>query len=243
MNFNQIENKMKTALMERSKDRSCFINNATGNLLSYNDKKYIITCRHVADEFFSNSDGNVLLRGNKKISKSDLKYVTRTSNSIDIAIIEILKCDAKLIFYTTEDFEIIDNFNQSDDDKTSFFVFGYPSQLKYEKDGNEFILWMSYLTLMNKSISSTKDFLYLDYPTESEMNIISERDLKTILPEARGLSGAFIFKIKIFKEEKAKLWLPSLAKIVAIQSTWNKKSWLKGCNTKYLFDQLDQQYS
>jgi len=240
MNFDQIENTMKTALMERSKIRSCFINDSTGNLFSYKDKRYIITCRHVADDFFSNNKQYVLLRNNKKISKDDLKYTARTNKSIDIAVIEILKHNNIYEFYTMEDFEIIDDFARSAFSQTSFFIFGYPEQLKFKKDKKEYILWMSYLTTINESISSTQEYLYLDYPRESEKNIITEKGIKTILPKAPGLSGAFIFRIDCFQEQKDKLWLPSFAKIIAIQSSWNERNWLRGCNTKYLFKLLDK---
>ena len=69
MNFDQIEKSMKTALMERSKLRSCYMNDSTGNLISYKDKKYIVTCRHVADDFFNSNKPYVLLRDNKKYLK------------------------------------------------------------------------------------------------------------------------------------------------------------------------------
>ena len=242
MNFDEIENSMKSALMERSKIRSCFINESTGNLFGYNDKKYIITCRHVADDFFMNKKQYVLLRDNKKIFKDELKYFARTNEHIDIAVIEILKQDDVTNYYTIEDFELINDFNQAGIEETSYFIFGYPAQLTFEKDTREFILWMSYLTTKSESISSTTDFLYLDYTRESEKNIITEKGIKTILPKAGGLSGAFIFKVESFKEQKEKLWLPSVAKIVAIQSSW-KTNWLKGCNTKYLFELLDRDYA
>ena len=80
MDINEIETSMKSALMERSKIRSCFINKSTGNLFSYNNKMYLITCRHVADEVDS--------------------------------------------FYTRDDFELIEDFNQIGIDTTSFFIFG-----------------------------------------------------------------------------------------------------------------------
>lgn len=238
MNFDQIENTMKTALMERSKLRTCYINDSTGNLLSYNNKKYIITCRHVADDFFNKKMPYVLLRDNKKIYTKNLIYQSRTNGELDIAIIEIIGHDEINYLYTKEDFEIIDDFSQNLNKKISYFIFGYPFQLKYEDNGKEIILWMSYLTVKNMLVLSTKDFIYLDYQRESEKNIIVEKGLKTILPKASGLSGAFIFKIEQFKEDKSILWLPSIAKIVAIQSGWNEKSWLKGSNTKHLFELL-----
>ena len=240
MNFDQIEKSMKTALMERSKLRSCYINDSTGNLISYKDKKYIVTCRHVADDFFNSNKPYVLLRDNKKIFKENLNYYGKTNKEIDIAIIEILEHGEISHFYTIEDFEITNDFSHISNNKLSYFVFGYPFQLKYEDNGKEIILWMSYLTLKSKSISSTPDFIYLDYERENEKNIIVEKGLKTILPKAPGLSGAFIFKIKQFAEDNNTLWLSSFAKIIAIQLGWNKKSWLKGSNTKHLFELLNK---
>lgn len=242
MNFDEIESSMKSALMERSKLRSCFINESTGNLVGYNDKKYIITCRHVTDDFFSSQKKYVLLRDNKKILKDELKYFAKTNEQIDIAVIEILNQDEVTNFYTSEDFEFICDFNQTTTNKTSYFIFGYPAQLTFEKDGREFILWMSYLTLKSQFISSTQDFLYLDYERESEKNIITEKKIKTTLPQPYGLSGAFIFKVEMFQEKKGKLWLPSIAKIVAIQSS-REANWLKGSNIKYLFELLDREYA
>jgi len=61
---------------------------------------------------------------------------------------------------------------------------------------------MSYLTLKSESISSTQDFLFLDYEREGEKNIITEKGIKTILPKPYGLSGAFIFKVEMFQEKK-----------------------------------------
>ena len=201
VNFDQIENSMKSALMERSKIRSCFINDSTGNLLYYDNNKYIITSRHVADDFFSNNTKYVLLRNNKKIYKENLEYVAKTNLTIDIAVIKIVDYEELTEFYTIDDFDFINDFNLADFHQASFFIFGYPTQLKYEKDNKEFILWMSYLTLKKESVSSTEDFLYLDYPRDSEKNILSENKIKTILPKAPGLSGAFIFRINTFHEK------------------------------------------
>jgi hypothetical protein len=240
MKIDQIETTMKTALMERSKLRSCHINDSTGNLLSYNNKKYIITCRHVADDFFNKKRPYVLLRDNKRIYTENLIYQSCTNKELDIAVIEIIKQDQINYFYTKDDFEIIDDFSQILNNNISYFIFGYPFQLKYEEDGKDFILWMSYLTVKNKTVSSTQDFIFLDYQRESEKNIIVEKGLKTILPKAHGLSGAFIFKIEQFKEDNITLWSPSFAKIIAIQMGWNKKSWLKGSNTKHLFELLNK---
>ena len=236
MNFDQIEETMKIALMEHCKIRSCFINDSTGNMVTYNNKKYIITCRHVADDFFSNDCQYVLLRDNNKIFKSDLSYVNKTDEDIDIAVIEILNYDKHIECYKIHDFELIEDFSTPDYSESSFFIFGYPAQLKYDKNGNEYILWMSYLTLKSEAKSSTQDYLYLKYPRESDKNILNESKIKTILPKAPGLSGAFIFVIKTFHETNSELWLPSYAKIVAIQSSWNQRDWLKGCNTKYLLE-------
>ena len=99
---------------------------------------------------------------------------------------------------------------------------------------------MSYLTVKNKSVASDEKFLYLDYPREGGNTIINESGLKTILSKAPGLSGAFIFQINTFINVKTEIWEPSISKIVAVQSSWNKKNWLKGCNIKFLVELLEK---
>lgn len=74
---------------------------------------------------------------------------------------------------------------------------------------------------------------YISITTEIlKKNILIEKELKTILPKAPGLSGALIFKID--KIDNKEIWYPSFAKAIAIQSTWNGESWIKGSNIKYL---------
>ena len=71
------------------------------------------------------------------------------------------------------------------------------------------------------------------------MSILRENKIKTILPKANGLSGAFIFLVETFKEDNKTIWQPALAKVIAIQSTWNEKDWIKGINIKYLIELLE----
>lgn len=236
MNDGLLENTTHTALTDRIKPKICSINDAVGNILRYKGKFYIVTCKHVADDFFSQNHHYIILRGNNRIYSDRLKYITSTSNLIDIALIEILDSSQITEYFEEDDIEIIDDYGNNEFENSVFFIFGFPEQLYFNKDGKQYIPWMSYMTIKSKNKKSDNNFIYLDYEINVEKNIINDKKLKTILPKAPGLSGAFIFKIDRF--EKKDLWYPSFAKAIAVQSAWNKKSWIKGSNIKFLFQLL-----
>ena len=232
-----LDNVTHTALTERMKSKICSINDAVGNILRFRGKLFIVTCKHVADDFFNQNRPYIILRNNTRIYSNQLKYISSTTDSIDIAIIEILNTNMIDDCFEENDLLILSDF-KSEFKNSLFFIFGFPEQLYFQKEGKEFIPWISYMTLKSNSKESNESFLYLDYDINSEKNIINEKELKTRLPKAPGLSGAFIFKIDKF--DKNEIWYPSFAKAIAIQSTWNKKSWIKGTNVKYLFQLLDK---
>jgi len=98
---------------------------------------------------------------------------------------------------------------------------------------------MSYMTIKSKNRKSEENFIYLDYEVKKEQKIIHEKEIKSLLPKAPGLSGAFIFKLDRFEGGKNELWHPSFAKAIAVQSSWDEKSWIKGSNIKYLYQLLN----
>ena len=110
MNTDDIEEIMKTASIERIKVRTCYINSGTGHFLEYNQKKYIVTCRHVADDFFNKQDQYVLLPNNKKLFQYNLKYLDTTSEAIDIALIEVLESNDITKCFTIDDIEVLNDF-------------------------------------------------------------------------------------------------------------------------------------
>jgi len=239
MNDRLLHNTTHTALTERMKPKICAINDAVGNIFRYRQKLYIVTCKHVADDFFSQNHQYIILRGNSRIYRDNLKYIASTNSAIDIALIEILHSSQVSEYFEEDDLEIIDDYDNKEIENAVFFIFGFPEQLYFNKDGKQYIPWMSYMTIKSKNKKSDGNFIYLDYEVNNEKNIINEKKLKSILPKAPGLSGAFIFKVDRFEGEKNELWKPSIAKAIAIQSTWNEKSWIKGSNIKYLYKLLN----
>jgi hypothetical protein len=232
MNIRLLDNVTHTALIERMKQKICLLNDAVGNLFKFNNKLFIVTCKHVADGFFHQNNPYIILRDNTRIYSENLKYVASSNDSIDIALIEILNRKQINEYFETFDLQIIEDFNNSELENSVFFIFGFPKQLHFSKDEKEYIPWMSYMTIKSKNVKSDTDFLYLDYDRNSEKNILIEKELKTILPKAPGLSGALIFRID--RIDNKEIWHPSLAKAIAIQSTWNGENWIKGSNIKCL---------
>jgi len=60
------------------------------------------------------------------------------------------------------------------------------------------------------------------------------------LPAALGLSGSFILKMRQFEGPKTQMWLPSFTKIIAVQQSWDKKSFVKGSNAKHVLTLLQE---
>lgn len=239
MNDRMLRNTTHTALTERMKPKICAINDAVGNIFRHKNKFYIVTCKHVADDFFSQNYQYIIIRGNSRIYSDKLKYVASINSVIDIALIEILYSSQISEYFEEDDLEIINDYGVHEFENSVFFIFGFPEQLYFNKNGKQYIPWMSYSTIKSKNKISDENFIYLDYETNSEKNIINEKELKTFLPKAPGLSGAFIFKVDRFEGEKNELWYPSFAKAIAVQSTWNEKSWIKGSNIKFLYQLLN----
>jgi len=154
MNDRLLHNTTHTALTERMKPKICSINDAVGNILRYRQKLYIVTCKHVADDFFSQNHQYIILRGNSRIYTDNLKYIASTNSEIDIALIEILHSSQVSEYFEEDDFEIIDDYNNKEIENTVFFIFGFPEQLYFNKDGKQYIPWMSYMTIKSKDKKS-----------------------------------------------------------------------------------------
>jgi len=234
MKIEEIHRVLNKALAERIKSRVCLINDSVGNIYKYKDKLYIITCKHVADNLFYKKEQYILLHGNERISSKDLRYITSTTDIYDIALIQILNTNSIKDFYEESDLNIIQNYNEYDFRNSVFFILGFPSQLVFYKEAKEFLLWMSYMTTLSKEESSDDNFIYLKYERDSEHNFLNDKNITTKLPLAPGLSGSFIFKID--RPNDNKIWYPSSSRAIAIQTSWNKKSWLKGSNLIKLID-------
>lgn len=219
--------------------KTCYIGNGTGNLLGYKNKVYIVTCRHIADDIFNEKDFEVILQGNLKVRKEKLSYKNRTTSEVDIGLIEILGRELKFDFYTIDNYEFIEDFTKADFNRSNFFLLGYPDNLSFKKENEKYLMHLSYMTLLKKDKPITKDFLYVDYNKLVETNRIIETELDYKLPHPGGMSGSFLFQVKIFEGDQEKIWSPSNIKIVGIQQSWDRiGNWIKCSNIKYLKELL-----
>ncbi len=237
----QLDRQTRHALNLWVKSRSCYVRAiGTGNLLRYDGRVFIATCRHVADEFFQMQSGRyIILQKNKRIYDKQLRYAAFTDDETDIGIIEVIgECELPAA-YEFKDFELIDDFSAYSFDNTNLVVCGYPSQLKDERENGVYNMPMSYHTIPYSKKPSDKDFLYCAYPMELE-NIETSSGSKIKLPRAPGLSGSFVLKVTRYLGEQEKIWTPNLAKVIAMQIKWDFKNYLKGSNIKHMFTLLDK---
>ena len=195
-----INNEINNALTERVRARICEISDGTGNIINYNGKIYIVTCKHIADDFFKDNNSYVILRNNDRIYKKQLKYYNHTKDYLDIALISVLDTNLVKDCFELQDFDAIDDFSKHSFSETNLFICGFPSQISFTKNSQKNILYFSYGTIISDTKPSDENFIYLSYNRESESNITRE-GLVTKLPKAPGLSGAFIFKVETFRGE------------------------------------------
>ena len=143
------------------------------------------------------------------------------------------------IILKKKDIEIIPNYREYNFENSFLFIYGFPYTKHFFKDDKEYITYISYADKLSKDKEPNEQFIYFEYDTTRERSIVGSEKLKTTLPDPRGLSGAFIFKIDRFDGEKDKIWYSELvAKAIAVQISWNKKSRLRGSNIKYLYELL-----
>jgi len=228
----EIEQQAFNSLTEYAKSRMCLVASiGTGNLVSINDKKYIITCKHVADDFFNMKSPVITLKSNKKIELDKLNYVG-SLNIYDVAVIEILDNTIQDLFYELSDFNFISDFSKHNLDGDDLHLCGFPFSLSLESDSSRWRLWFSYLTIpiLNKT---EKDFIYCDYPIDAEPSKF-KGNYKTKLPPPQGLSGSFVHLISSSNISKDDIWSLRFVKVIAMQISWNTKNHLKCVNMSHI---------
>lgn len=238
-----LDKEARHGLTERAKTRMCSVGGVgTGNVLKIENRFFITTCRHVADIYFKQQRPYIILYGNERVNIEKLQYIARTENKYDIAIIEVVEDRKMQAWYERDDFELIDDFRACSFEKTNFFVCGFPEHLSYENEKGIFRMWMSYMTLPHDEKKATEDFIFGKYPMDRD-DLVTYEGLRTKLPRAPGLSGAFIYKVSQFTGGKDELWSPAHAKVIAMQTSWNTKNWIKGTNIKHMISLLDKALS
>jgi len=238
MDAETLHNQAFDALSQFMRDRMCLIDHGTGNLFSARGKLYVATCHHVAASFFADSDYRyIVLRNNERIPRSDLKLVASKNDEIDVALVEILRPVSDYPSYTLDDVEIMDTYEADKFDKIDILITGVPDSLDREEVKGTFHTPVTFLTLPDGQKMPSSDFLYCRYVLQEPV-IDTKSGNKRELPPARGLSGAFMLKVKQFKGQNDVVWSSRMAKVVAVQHSWDKRTYIKGTNIKHLIDLL-----
>jgi hypothetical protein len=237
----ELDKFVHSSLAEYLKDRIVSLGAGTGNLFKVGDRSFIVTCRHVAKGFFRLSFSCAILRDNFRIPKDHLHVAAQTDDEIDIAVIEIDGPYTARGSFTLADVELVGDFSTYDLSKSNIILSGYPSDIGQRDDqGLLYRVPMTFMTRPHRSIQQTADYFYCEYPTATDvLENPSGRELR--LPAALGLSGSFMLKVSEFEGPKYELWQPSLAKVLAVQQSWDKSSWVKGSNVKHLIALLRDQ--
>ncbi len=228
----EIEEQARNSLTEYAKSRMCLVGSiGTGNLVQINGKKYIVTCKHVADDFFKMESAVITLKSNEKVNIDKLNYVG-SLDSFDTALIEILDDTIQEIFYEQSDFIFIDDFREYNFNEEDLHLCGFPFAHRYENDLNRWRFWFSYLTIpiLNKT---EKDFIYCDYPMNANVDRFKGNH-KTKLPPANGLSGSFVHLVSTSNIANNEIWSLRFVKVIAMQISWNTKSHLKCVNINHI---------
>ena len=210
-NIEEIEDHAFSGIIEYIRDRFVVIGNGTGNLLNVGNRNFIVTCKHIAEQFFNSGRTYVVLRDNVRISLKNMKLLLVTEDDLDIALIEILGEFHSRGVYSLNDLLIIEDFAKYDWENTYLVICGLPGDLvQRDRSGDFHHFYLSFLTIPHKSMKHSENFIYVDYSMKKEMIEIQSKS-KINLPKAPGLSGSFILKIGQFDSQKKELWLPSTA--------------------------------
>lgn len=228
-----LEHEARHALTEFARSRTCSLGGVgTGNLLRVGDRGFIVTAKHVADDFYKLKRPRVICRHNHKIPSEQLEYVSSRDDNLDIALIAVNDLSVEVASYCYEDLEFIDDFRTYNFDRVNLHVCGFPAQLQQKGKTGLSYSWLSYTTTPCVDPPATKEFLFCHYPMRTPVRDSRKGD-KVALPAAPGLSGAFILKIPVQADQSEAIW--SLrAKVIAIQIAWNTKNYMKCSNIIHL---------
>ena len=236
----ELEYQARHSLSEYAKARTCSLGGVgTGNVVRVNGEAFVVTAKHVADTFYELKRPQIIFHHNVKIASRQTSYSARTDDTLDIALIALHDLDAEVPAYDYDDFEFIDDFQKYDFNGVDLQVFGFPEQLQHETESDLFYSWMSYVTIICSDPPPTSDFLFCQYPMETPVQDSRRLD-KAPLPAARGLSGAFILKVRSHDSRSSAVWSPTAAKIIAIQIAWDKRSYIRCSNIAHFKTLLHQ---
>ena len=142
MNENEISNEITTAIGNAAKKYTCFFwygeygteeNVGTGTLIKHGNEHYILTCEHVATEFFRSENAVIAFGNAEYLNSTEVKYFRKTKRD-DLALLK-LKDSKKLENLSPK---TIDDFAfkyLNIDHEALYYLCGFPALARRERKG------------------------------------------------------------------------------------------------------------
>lgn len=184
----------------------------TGTVVQHRGELFIVTCAHVARDFFGMHGGDLLFRQVPKVPRSKCSPIY-SDDALDLAVIHIHQ-DASSRLLSLQPMSICDfggdrEFREATARSRSHYVVaGFPGALAvHGPDKNRIALTPMVLGTTVRRRRGAR--LELDYT-----HAVKGGELVA----AKGLSGALVFEMQ--EPVGADIWLPGVA--VAVQHAWNE---------------------
>lgn len=184
----------------------------TGTAVRHCGELFVVTCAHVAKDFFGMHGGELLFRQKPRIPRTECS-LPFCDESMDLAVIHIHRTAAAKLStlqpLTVSDFGSNAHFQQATArSKLHYVVAGFPGALaKIQTDKH--LIELSPMVIGTKAKRRRGMRLELNY----------EHALKDHkLVAAEGMSGALVFEMH--EPQSSTLWQPGVA--IAVQHAWNE---------------------
>jgi len=233
MNENEISNGIIVAISNAAKNYTCFFwygeygaeeNVGTGTLIKHGNDFYILTCEHVATEFFKSENAIIALGNAEYLDSSEAKYF-RKSKRDDLALLK-LKDSKKLGNLSPKTISDFAFKNLNTDHEALYYLCGFPAEeVKAIENKRDFKGFTYFAVSINKMC--TKNKLYLEY---------DKSDSKYPLPAPKGCSGSLIFEYinPSSAQRKGKIWYPTLGKAVSVEHKSDSNTYIIGTTVRML---------
>ena len=130
-----LEYNARHTLTEYARSRTCSLGGVgTGNVVRVRDRAFVVTAKHVADDFYRLKRPRVIFRHNYKILSEQLEYISSTDDNLDIALLAVAGLNTEVVSYDYDDFEFIDDFRTYSFDRVNLQVYGFPKQLQHQTE-------------------------------------------------------------------------------------------------------------
>jgi hypothetical protein len=203
-------------------------NVGTGNLIIHDDCYYLLTCEHVATEFFGSKNAVAGFGNANFLDLSEMEYY-KESKEDDLALIKILNRNKMggLLPKKISDF----SFKKLDDEHEALYYFcGFPAEeVKAAQEKRGFNGLTHFAPALKDKCTEHK--LYLEYDKSHPMYP---------LPNPKGFSGSLIFEyINASSAKKMdKIWYPTLGKAVSVLCRSDTRAYVMGTTIRKLKDWL-----